>query len=75
MFGQHCLLAEGDIGAPIYWRSDGFTHRVGRVLSFSLVVEIGTPPTHHPQARMPPPPFGPGGRGTLAGERVGESQY
>jgi hypothetical protein len=20
--GQHCLLAEGDIGAPIYWRSD-----------------------------------------------------
>jgi hypothetical protein len=20
--GQHCLLAEGDIGAPIYWHSD-----------------------------------------------------
>jgi hypothetical protein len=20
--GQHCLLAEGDIGAPIYWRTD-----------------------------------------------------
>ncbi len=22
---QHCLLAEGDIGAPIYWRSDAPT--------------------------------------------------
>ena len=22
MPGQHCLLAEGDIGAPIYWRTD-----------------------------------------------------
>ncbi len=22
MLGQHCLLAEGDIGAPIYWRTD-----------------------------------------------------
>jgi len=20
--GQHCLLAEGDIGAPIYWRTE-----------------------------------------------------
>jgi hypothetical protein len=20
--GQHCLLAEGNIGAPIYWRTD-----------------------------------------------------
>jgi hypothetical protein len=20
--GKHCLLAEGDIGAPIYWRTD-----------------------------------------------------
>ncbi len=22
MLGQDCLLAEGDIGAPIYWRTD-----------------------------------------------------
>ncbi len=22
MSGKHCLLAEGDIGAPIYWRTD-----------------------------------------------------
>jgi hypothetical protein len=22
MLCQHCLLAEGDIGAPIYWRTD-----------------------------------------------------
>jgi hypothetical protein len=61
---HHCLLAEGDIGAPIYrrsnaprhyyWRTDGFTHRVGRVLSFSPIVGIGTPPTPQPQAIMPP---------------------
>jgi hypothetical protein len=54
-------------------------HRVGRVLSFSPVVGIGTPPTPHPQANVPPPPLGSGGRGTLAGERgggtVGESQF
>jgi hypothetical protein len=30
-------------------------HRVGRVLSLSPVVGNGTPPTHHPQARVPPP--------------------
>jgi hypothetical protein len=45
-------------------------HRVGRVLSFSPVVGIGTPPTPHPQASVPSP-FGSGGRGTLAGERRG----
>jgi hypothetical protein len=45
-------------------------HRVGRVLSFSPVVGIGTPPTPHPQANVPPP-LGSGGRGTLAGEKGG----
>ncbi len=30
--------------------------RVGRVSSFSPVVGIGTPPTSHPQASMPPSP-------------------
>jgi hypothetical protein len=40
------------------------------VLSFSPVVGIGIPPTPHPQAGVPPP-FGSGGRGTLAGERGG----
>jgi hypothetical protein len=40
-------------------QSDKAGHRVGRVLSFSPVVGIG------------PPPFGSGGRGTLAGEREG----
>jgi len=29
-------------------------HRVGRVLSFAQVVGIGTPPTPHPQASVPP---------------------
>jgi hypothetical protein len=31
--------------------------------------EIGTPPTPHPQASVPPFPPGSGGRGTLAGGR------
>jgi hypothetical protein len=31
------------------------THRVGRVLSFSPVAGIGTPPTPHPQASVLPP--------------------
>ncbi len=53
-------------------REDSVHHRVGRVLSFSPVVGIGTPPSPHPQASVPLPfPFGAGGRGwgTLAGER------
>jgi hypothetical protein len=49
---------------------NGSSHRVGRVLSFSPVVGIGTPPTPRPQASVPPP-FGSGGSGTLAGERGG----
>ncbi len=48
----------------------GTEYWVGRVLSFFPVVGIWTPPTPHPQASVPPP-FGSGGRGTLAGERVG----
>jgi hypothetical protein len=51
--------------APV--RREGWLHRVGRVLSFSQVVGIGTPPTPHPQASMALP--GSEGRGTLAGER------
>ncbi len=39
------------------------------MLSFSPVVGIRTLPTPHPQASLPPPPFGSGGRGTLDGER------
>jgi hypothetical protein len=46
------------------------------VLSFSLVVEIGTPPTHHPQANVPPSPLVPGGEAhSLAREGVKESQF
>ncbi len=48
--------------------SGHMTHRVGRVLSFSPVVGIGTTPTPRPQASVPPPPCS-GGRGTLDGER------
>jgi hypothetical protein len=32
-------------------------HRVGRVLSFSPVVGIGTPPTPHSHASVLPPPW------------------
>ena len=42
------------------------------MLSLSPVVEIGTPPTPHPQASVPPPPSS-WGRGTLAGESGWES--
>ncbi len=53
---------------------EGCRHRVGRVLSFSQVVGIGTPPTPHPQASVPP--FGSGGgASSLAKEGVGESQF
>ncbi len=45
-------------------------HRVGRVLSFSQVVGIRTPPTPHPQASVLPPLWF-WGEGTLAGERGG----
>jgi hypothetical protein len=38
-------------------------------MSFSPVVGIGTPPTPYPAGECAPPPFGSGGRGTLAGER------
>jgi hypothetical protein len=41
----------------------GATHRVGRALSFSPVVVIGTPPTPHPHASVPPHPLVRGGGG------------
>ncbi len=51
---------------------DGVQHRVGRVISFSPVVGIGTPPTPNRQAV---PPLLSGGRAILAGERGWESPY
>ncbi len=49
-----------------------FDLRVGRVLSFSPVVRIGTPPTPH--RRVCPPPLGSGGGAhSLSREGVGES--
>ncbi len=46
-------------------------HRVGRVLSFSPVVGVGTPPPPHPQASVSPPPLVPGGGAhSLAIERL-----
>jgi hypothetical protein len=52
-----------------------YCHRVGRVLSFSPVVGIGTLPTPHPQASVPPPPGSGGGAHSLARDWVGESQF
>jgi hypothetical protein len=51
------------------------SHRVGRVLSFSPVVGIGTPPTPHPQASVSPPlVLGEEAR-LPAREGAGESQF
>ncbi len=52
-------------------------HRVVRVLSFfSIVVGIGTSPTPHPQASVPPlPPVLGGGAHSLAREGLGEFQF
>ena len=52
-----------------------YNHRLGRVLSFSPVVGIGTPPTPHPQASVPPLPVLGGGAHSLAREGLGESQF
>ncbi len=49
---------------------------IGRVLSFSPVVGIGTPPTPHPKASVSPPLwFRGGGAHSLAREGVGESEF
>ncbi len=54
------LCIAGSPLPPLYYRAN---HRVGRLLSFSPLVGIGTPPTPHPRASVPPPlwPFGSGG--------------
>jgi hypothetical protein len=56
-------------GHDLLW-AYGVDHRVGRVLSFFSSRRNWDSPTPHPQAFVPPP-FGSGGRGTLAGERGG----
>jgi hypothetical protein len=67
-------------GYPVLMASsllEGYRHRLGRVLSFSQVVGIGTPPTSHPQASVPPPPpsVRGGGAHSQAREGFGESQF
>jgi hypothetical protein len=66
-------IVKAAMNAPLICKMlNGVNHRVGRVLSLSPVVGIGTPPT--PKAltrRQVCPPFGSGGRGTVAGERGG----
>ncbi len=66
-------------GKEEYTFPNGFAinHRVDRVLSFSPDGGIGTPPTPHPQATVPPPPPLVSGREahSLAREGMGESQF
>ncbi len=67
--GQHCLLAEGDIGAPIYWRTEASLRQyIGAPMSlcansisisiicqaFSPVVRIGTPQPLNLQVSVSP---------------------
>ncbi len=63
--GAHTVLTQGSIAYMYCLRHVHLYHRVGRVLSFSPVVGIGTPPTPHPG----------GGAHSLAREGVGESQF
>jgi hypothetical protein len=42
---------ERQVVVPFMLAGEGCRHRVGRVLSFSQVVGIGTPPTPHPLAK------------------------
>ncbi len=56
------------------WIYEYGTHRVRRMLSFSPVVGIGTPPTPHPQASVPPHPVLGGGAHSLWREGLGEFQ-
>ncbi len=57
------------------WLQLHWNHRVDRE-AFSPAVGIGTPPTPHPQASVPPPPLVPGGGAhSLARDGVGESQF
>ncbi len=64
------MNCEGEGGLLNGGRGDGITEEA-ECYDISPVVGIGTPPTPHPQASVPSPPFGTGGRGTLAGERGG----
>ncbi len=66
-------LTVSHIRRPDIRYSDSQMHRVGRVLSFSPVVGIGTPPTPHPQASVPPPLLVPGEGYTRWRERGRES--
>jgi hypothetical protein len=68
--GHHCLLAEGDIGAPIYWRTDPPVHRVDRVLGF-LSSRLNWDPNHLTRRWVCPPLWCQGGTHLLAGEGVG----
>jgi hypothetical protein len=50
-------------------------HRVGRMLSVSPVVGIGTPPPLKQQASVPPTLYYRGRAHSLAAKGVGESQF
>jgi hypothetical protein len=54
------FVQPGDLRPALFFkqlkRIGLLNHRLGRVLSFSQVVGIGTPTTPHSQASVPPPP-------------------
>ncbi len=67
--GHHCLLAEGDICAPIYWRTEPPVHGVDRVLGF-LSSRLNWDPNHLTRRWVCPPLWCQGGTHLLAGEGV-----
>jgi hypothetical protein len=59
--GQHCLLAEGDIGAPIYWLTEARLRQyIGALMSPApIVLVLVLYARHSLQSLQPPvpPPF------------------
>jgi hypothetical protein len=68
--GHHCLLAEGEICAPIYRRTEPPVHRVDRVLGF-LSSRLNWDPNHLTRRRVCSLLWCQGGTNLLAGEGVG----
>jgi hypothetical protein len=73
--GSEETYVAGFASRIVPWKPQSIQHRVGRVLSFSSVIGIGTPPTPRPQVIVPTPLVLGRGAHSLAREGVGEPQF